>query len=69
MKWYHDQNGKPSTMRMAVMLATVTGCVAVLGYLVAAFVGVTVDVQVAVVGGAMAGVGEISKAWQAKSGG
>jgi len=69
MKWYHDKNGKPSTMRIVTMIATITGSVAVIGYLVGAFLGVAVDVQVAVVGGGMAGVGEISKAWQAKSGG
>lgn len=69
MKWYHDKNGKPSTMRIATMMATFTGCVAVLGYLVGAFLAVEVDVQLAVVGGTMAGVSEIAKSWQAKSGG
>ncbi len=69
LSWYTDKDGKPSAMRIAVMMATATGCIAVLGYLVAVFAGFEIDVQIAVIGGAMAGVSEISKAWQAKGGG
>lgn len=68
-RWYQDKDGDTSSMRIIAMMAGVTGCVAVFAYIVGAFTGVMIDVQLAVAGAGMAGIGEVSKAWQAKSGG
>lgn len=68
MKWYHDKEGKPSTMRIVTMMCAVTGCLAVMLYILAAFLRVPMDVQVVIVGGGMAGLGEVAKAWQAGKG-
>lgn len=64
----HDQNGKPSTMRLAVLMSTVTGCSAVIAAGVALFVGIPEAVQFGALGVAMASVGELAKAQQAKGG-
>jgi hypothetical protein len=66
MKWYHDKTGKPSTMRIIAMMCAVTGCVAVLAGVVAMFFHIPESVAIAGVGGGMAGLGEVAKAWQSK---
>jgi len=67
-KWYQDGEGNTSSMRIVTMLSTVTGCVAVVGGVVGMFLGHPESTVIAGVGGGMTGLGEIAKAWQAKSG-
>lgn len=66
MAWYKTETGKTSTMRIVTMLSTVVGCIAVLAGVVAMFMRIPESVPIAGVGAGMAGIGEISKAWQAK---
>jgi len=69
MRWYHDKDGKPSTMRIVAMLSTVTGCVALIAGGVALFLRIPDAVQYAALGAGMAGLSEVSKAWQSRNGG
>lgn len=64
--WYESKPGHMSAMRIIAMMCAATGCIAVLSYIGGTFAGYTIDVQIAVVGGGMAGIGEVAKAWQAK---
>ena len=66
IKWYEKEAGHTSTMRIIVMMSTITGCLAVLAGTVAMFMRIPESVAIAGVGAGMAGLGEISKAWQAK---
>ena len=68
MKWYHDKDGKPSTMRMIAMMCAVTGCLALAASGVALFLRVPDAVQFGALGAGMAGLGEVAKAWQASKG-
>jgi hypothetical protein len=68
MRWYHDKDGKPSTMRIVAMLSTVTGCVALIAGGVALFLRIPDAVQYAALGAGMTGLGEIAKSWQASKG-
>ena len=66
IKWYEKEAGHTSTMRIIAMMSTITGCLAVLAGTVAMFMRIPESVAIAGVGAGMAGLGEISKAWQAK---
>lgn len=68
MKWYHDEKGNVSSMRIMAMMSTITGCIAVLGGVVLTFMGSANGVHLATVGAGMTGLGELSKAWQAQKG-
>lgn len=68
MKWYEDNDGNVSSMRIVTMISTITGCLAVIGGVVGMFMGHAESVAIAGVGGGMSGVGEIAKAMQAKAG-
>jgi hypothetical protein len=68
VKWFQDEKGNTSSMRIMAMLSTVTGCVAVLAGVTAIFLGNVQGVPIATVGAGMTGLGEISKAWQAQKG-
>lgn len=67
MKWYQDELGNVSSMRIIAMLASVTGCIAVLAGVVGMFAGIAESVPIAGTGAGMAGLGQVSKAWQAKA--
>lgn len=68
MKWYQDKEGSTSSMRIMAMLSTVTGCAAVGAAIVAMFMGIADAASIGTIGAGMAGLGEVSKAWQAKGG-
>ena len=68
MKWFQDEKGNVSSMRIMAMFSTVTGCVAVLAGVVVTILGNAQGVPLATVGAGMTGLGEISKAWQAQKG-
>jgi hypothetical protein len=68
MKWYQDQEGNTSSMRIMAMLSTITGCFAVAAGAVAMFLGYPESVAIAGIGGGMAGLGELAKAMQAREG-
>jgi hypothetical protein len=68
MKWYHDATGSISSMRIMAMISTVTGCAAVASAVVGFFLQNPQAVMLATVGAGMAGLGEVSKAWQASHG-
>ena len=68
MRWFEDVQGNTSSMRIMAMLSTVTGCIAVLGGVVGMFLGHAESIAIAGVGAGMSGLGEVAKAWQAKSG-
>ena len=81
LRWYHNKNGKPSTMRIITMIGTINGSFAVLVgaiVIIAAVVALFMQLPNAVqmgaqgvaytgVGGAMIGGGELAKMSQAKS--
>ena len=67
-KWYQDQAGGTSTMRIISMMAAVTGCVGVIFGGVIIVMGFPEGAQLATVSAGMAGLGEISKAWQSSRG-
>ena len=66
MKWYTDHKGKPSTMRLIAMMSSAVGCAAVVAGIVALFLRIPDAVSISAIGAGMTGLGEISKAWQAK---
>lgn len=65
-KWYESKSGHTSTMRILAMLCGVTGCMAVMAGVVAMFMSIPESIGIAGVGAGMAGLGELSKAWQSK---
>ena len=67
-KWYQDKDGGTSAMRLIAMMATVTGCVGVIFGGVIIVIGFPEGAQLATVSAGMAGLGEISKAWQSSRG-
>ena len=67
-KWYQDKDGGTSTMRIISMMAAVTGCVGVIFGGVIIVMGFPEGAQLATVSAGMAGLGEISKAWQSSRG-
>ena len=67
-KWYQDKDGGTSTMRIISMMAAVTGCVGVIFGGVIIVLGFPEGAQLATVSAGMAGLGEISKAWQSSRG-
>ncbi len=67
-RWYEDQEGKPSTMRIVTMISSIVGCAAVVAGGVALFMRVPDAVQYAALGAGMTGIGEIAKSWQASKG-
>lgn len=66
VKWYERSPGNTSAMRIIAMLCAVTGCVAVIAGVVGMFFSIPESVAIAGVGGGMAGLGEVAKAWQSK---
>ena len=67
IKWYERAPGNTSAMRVIAMLCAVTGCIAVLAGVAGMFLGIPESVAIAGVGGGMAGLGEVAKAWQSKT--
>jgi hypothetical protein len=68
LKWYQDNEGHASSMRIIAMLGGVTGCIAVLAGCVAVFMRIPDGAILATVGAGMTGLGEIAKSWQAQKG-
>ena len=66
IKWYEKSAGNTSAMRIIAMMCAATGCLAVLAGVVGMFMGIAESVAIAGVGGGMAGLGEVAKAWQAR---
>ena len=66
IRWYEKSAGNTSAMRIIAMRCAATGCLAVLAGVVGMFMGITESVAIAGVGGGMAGLGEVAKAWQAR---
>ena len=66
IKWWQDRRGKTSAMRIIAMMCAVTGCVAVIAGVFGMFMSIPESVAIAGVGGGMAGLGEVAKAWQSK---
>ena len=66
VKWYEKSTGHTSCMRIIAMICAVTGCVAVLAGTAGMFLRIPESVAIAGAGAGMAGLGEVSKAWQAK---
>lgn len=64
-KWYQDNAGGTSTMRIISMVSSITGCAALVAGGVALFMRVPDAVQYAALGAGMTGLGEIAKSWQA----
>lgn len=64
-KWYQDNAGGTSTMRIISMVSSLTGCAALVAGGVALFMRVPDAVQYAALGAGMTGLGEIAKSWQA----
>ena len=65
-KWYEKSQGNTSAMRIIAMMCAATGCVAVIAGVVGMFMSIPESVAIAGVGGGMAGLGEVAKAWQAR---
>jgi len=63
-RWYTDEMGKPSTMRVLAMMSGCTGCLLMLASVVAMFAGIDAAVPMAGIGAGAAGLGEVAKAWQ-----
>lgn len=68
MKWYQDHEGNTSSMRIAVMLTTITGCATVVAGVVALFLRIPEAIAAIGAGAGMTGLGEVAKAWQARVG-
>jgi len=66
IRWFEKAPGNTSAMRIIAMICAVTGCIAVIFGGVLIWTGHAEGAQLAVVGGGMAGLGEVAKAWQAK---
>ncbi len=66
IKWYEKTEGHTSSMRIMAMMSTVTGCLTVLAGVVGMFLKLPESIAISGVGAGMAGLGELSKAWQAK---
>ena len=64
-KWYQDNSGGASTMRIISMVSSMTGCAALVAGGVALFMQIPDAVQFAALGAGMTGLGEIAKSWQA----
>ena len=60
--------GEKSSLRLCVVISTITGCLAVASGLVALFFRIPDAAVAMTVGAGMSGVGEIAKAMQAKAG-
>jgi uncharacterized membrane protein len=69
MKWYQDDAGNTSSIRIMATLAVVVGCLTVMAADVAMFFGIPESVAMAGAGAAMVGAALAAKAWQRKSGG
>lgn len=81
-KWYQDGEGDTSTMRILAMLAGGTGALTSIAGVAVVAVGAVITlrgspdgvalcaqgVALAAVGAGTAGLGELSKAWQAQKG-
>ena len=68
MGLFQGPGGEFSSLRLCVVLSTITGCICVLSGVVALYMGLQ-DAGVAMtVGAGMSGVGELAKAMQAKAG-
>lgn len=67
MKWYQDGEGNVSSMRIIAMLSGFTGCIAVLAGVAGMFAGIPESVAIAGTGAGMAGLGQVSKAWQSRN--
>ncbi len=65
-KWYEEKEGVTSGMRVIVMMVSVTGCAAVIAGAVGMFLDLTAAAAIAGVGGGMAGISNLAKAWQAQ---
>jgi hypothetical protein len=67
LKWYHDENGKPSTVRIIAMMGAILGIIISLGGLVGFFMRLTDSIQVIGLGVGVFGVSEFTKALQKRS--
>ena len=67
-KWYQAQDGGTSAMRIIAMMCAATGCAGVLFGGVLILLGHAEGAQLATVSAGMAGLGEVSKAWQSSKG-
>ena len=65
IRWYEKRAGHTSAMRIIAMTCAVTGCIAVLAGAIGMFLRIPESVAIAGAGAGMAGLGELSKAWQA----
>ena len=65
IRWYEKRPGHTSAMRIIAMVCAITGCIAVLAGSVGMFLRIPESVAIAGAGAGMAGLGELSKAWQA----
>ena len=66
-RWYQHTDGGTSSMRIMAMMSTAVGCLAVLAGIIAMFMRVPESIVIAGVGAGMAGLGEVSKAWQQRN--
>lgn len=67
-KWYQDKEGGSSAMRIIAMMCAFTGCASMIFGGVLILLGHPEGAQLATVAAGMAGLGELSKAWQASKG-
>ena len=67
VKWYEKKEGEISSIRIMAMMSVATGNLAVVSGIVAMFLRISDGVLMAGIGAGMTGVGEIMKAWQAKT--
>lgn len=65
IRWYEKSAGHTSAMRIIAMICSITGCIAVLAGAAGMFLRIPESVAIVTAGAGMAGLGEVSKAWQA----
>ena len=63
-KWYQDDEGNTSALRLIVMPSAIIGQLVVISGMIALFMGYTDAVGAMGVGVAMVGLAEGAKAWQ-----
>ena len=68
MGLFQGPGGEFSSLRLCVVVSTMTGCACVIAGIVALFMSLHDAGTALAIGGGMAGVGELAKAIQAKAG-
>ncbi|MCH8476363.1 MAG: hypothetical protein LAT56_00260 [Wenzhouxiangella sp.] len=68
LKWYHNEQGKPSSMRILTMLGGVVGTVVIFSYLIGLPLGVDYGTEALFAGAGMIVGGEGFKAAQSRGG-